>query len=314
MLAPGDLPRIVQAPIGGCAGPELVAAVAGAGGLGLLACTWSEPADVARAVVDARALGEGLIGGNVVLRFDVDAQLDALLASGVDVVTFSWGRPGVERVARCHAAGALVAVQVGTATAVPELLADGVDAVVAQGAEAGGHVQSTQPLARLLADVLAAADGAVPVLAAGGLATAADVAAVIGVGAAGAMLGTRFVATLESRAHPLYKQLLVDAQPADAVMTLAFDGTWPFGPHRVLRNATLDAWEAAGCPWPGARPGEGDEVLRTAAGRILPRYDDAPPLAGDDGDIAAACLYAGLGVGAIADVPAAAEVVARLRA
>ena len=307
---PGLRRPIVQAPVGPCAGPELAGAVAGAGGLGLLACTWSAPEAIAADVAGARACGAGPLGGNLVLRFDVDAQLAALLAAGVDVVTFSWGRPGEERVRRCHAAGARVAVQVGTATAVPDLLVDGVDAIIAQGVEAGGHVQSTQPLRALLADVLARAEGT-PVVAAGGLVTAADVADALERGAAAAMLGTRFVATLESRAHPRYKQALVDAEADDAVTTLAFDGTWPFGPHRVLRNATLDAWEAAGCPWPGDRPGEGDVVLRRGD-RELVRYDDAPPLVGDEGDIAAACRYAGRGVGAVADIPAAADLVARL--
>ena len=82
----------------------------------------------------------------------------------------------------------------------------------------------------------------------------------------------------------------------------------------MLRNATLDAWEAAGCPWPGSRPGEGDDVVRLADGGVLPRYDDAPPLVGDDGAIDEACLYAGNGVGAIRDLPAAGELVRTLSA
>jgi nitronate monooxygenase/enoyl-[acyl-carrier protein] reductase II len=301
---------IVQAPIGGCAGPELVAAVASAGGLGLFACTWSSPEEITADVGAVRALGAGPIGGNLVLRFEIDAQVDALLAAGVEVVTFSWGRPGAERVRRCHEAGAQVAVQIGTATAIPDLLEDDVDAIIVQGAEAGGHVQATQPLRMLLADALAHADGT-PVIAAGGLTTAADVADVRARGAAAAMLGTRFMATVESRAHPVYKERLLTAAADDAVMTLAFDGTWPFGPHRVLRNTTLDRWEAAGCPWPGARPGEGDVVLRRPAGDVR-RYDDAPPLAGHEGAIGEACLYAGLGVGAISDLPAAADLVRAL--
>ena len=302
---------IVQAPIGGCAGPELVGAVATAGGLGLLACTWSSPAEILADVAAARTCGSGPIGGNLVLRFPIDDQLDALLAARPDVVSFSWGDPGADRVARCHDAGARVAVQVGTATAVPGLIAAGVDIVIAQGVEAGGHVQSTQPLERLLANVIEAAAGA-PVIATGGLVTVADVQQVRQLGAAGAMLGTRFVATAESRAHPDYKAALVRAKAADAVTTLAFDGEWPFGPHRVLRNPTLDAWEAAGCPLPGSRPGEADVVLRCADGSTRLRYDDAPPLVGDEGAIAESCLYAGLGVGEIADLPNAAAVVAAL--
>lgn len=302
---------IVQAPIGACAGPELVAAVAGAGGLGLFACTWSTPDAIAADVGAVRAATDGAFGGNLVLRFPVDDQLDALLRAAVPVVTFSWGQPGAARIARCHDAGAVVLVQVGTAAAVPAAIADGADGIIVQGMEAGGHVQSTQPLARLLHEVLDVAGGA-PVIAAGGLATPADVARVLDAGAMAAMLGTRFVATAESRAHPRYKRRLVDARPGDDALTLAFDGDWPFGPHRVLRASTLEAWEAAGCPWPGERPGEGDVLLERPDGRRILRYDDAPPLDGDVGDVDAACLYAGAGVGAIVDVPAAADVVVRL--
>lgn len=302
---------IVQAPIGACAGPDLVAAVAGAGGLGLLACTWSTPDAIVADVAAVRAATDGAFGGNLVLRFPIEDQLDALLEAVVPVITFSWGQPGADRVARCHAVGSAVLVQVGTAAAVAEAIADGADAVIVQGVEAGGHVQSTQPLMRLLDDVIGIA-GDTPVVAAGGLATAADVARVRDAGAAAAMLGTRFVATAESRAHPRYKERLVAARPGDDALTLAFDGDWPFGPHRVLRAPTLEAWEAAGCPWPGERPGEGETVLERLDGRRILRYDDAPPLDGDVGDVDAACLYAGAGVGAIVDVPGAADVVARL--
>lgn len=305
------VPQIVQAPIGSCAGSELVAAVAGAGGLGLFACTWSAPDEIVALVAAARALGTGSIGGNLVLRFPIDEQLEALLAAKPDIVTFSWGDPGAERIARCHSAGVPVAVQVGTATAVASLLGAGVDVLIAQGVEAGGHVQSTQPLALLL-DAVRTAAGSTPVIATGGLSTAADVEAVLARGAAAAMLGTRFVATAESRAHPAYKSALVAAAADDAALTLAFDGEWPFGPHRVLRNSTLDRWEAAGCPWPGDRPGEGDVVLRCADGTTRLRYDDAPPLIGDEGDIAASCLYAGLGVGGIDSLPPAGSIVSLL--
>ena len=302
---------VIQAPIGGCAGPELVAAVAEAGGLGLLACTWATPNDIAATIAAARTLSAGAIGGNLVLRFPIDQQLDALLEAGVPIVTFSWGRPGVARVRKCHAAGARVAVQVGTTSAVAALLDDGVDALIVQGSEAGGHVQSTTPLHQLLPAVLEQALG-VPVIAAGGIATRQDVTGVLAAGAQAAMLGTRFVATRESRAHARYKDLLVAARGLDAVMTLAFDGDWPFGPHRVLRSSTLDRWEAAGCPWPGERPGEGEAVLTRPDGRAVQRYSDAPPLAGDAGDVDAACLYAGSGVGEIDDVPSAGELMARL--
>jgi nitronate monooxygenase len=302
---------ILQAPIGGCAGAELIAAVSQAGGLGILPCTWSSPAVITEQVEAIRTRTDRPFGANLVLAFDVDAQLAALLAARVPVITFSWGRADRQRVARCHAAGARVALQVGTAAAITSALEDGVDVLIAQGVEAGGHVQSTTPLIVLLSHALATA-GTTPVVAAGGLATAGDVRDVLERGAAAAMLGTRFVASRESEAHATYKRALVAAAREDSRYTLCFDGEWPFAPHRVLQNATLDAWEAAGCPQPGARPGEGDVVARRAGGYVLARYSDEPPRVGDRGSILASCLYAGTSVGGIDDIPGAGELVSRL--
>jgi nitronate monooxygenase len=301
---------LVQAPIGLCATPRLVVAVSEAGGLGTLACTWTAPEALAPLIARVRELTRRPFAANLVLWFETDAQLAALLELRVPVLTFSWGQPGRERIARCHATGARVAVQVGSAAGARQARADGADVLIAQGVEAGGHVQSTTPLAELLAEVLEVS-GDVPVIAAGGLAVSADVASVRAEGAAGAMLGTRFVATVESGAHDVYKAALVAGGAADTALTVCFDGGWPHAPHRVLRNDTLERWEAAGCPAPGRRPDE-QQALAFHAGAAVARYADDPPLQGDEGALAEMCLYAGAGCGAIDDVPTAAEVVDRL--
>jgi nitronate monooxygenase len=301
---------IVQAPVGGCATPALVAAVGEAGGLGTLACTWTPPELLAPVVARVRALTARPFAANLVLWFEVDAQLEALLALAVPVLTFSWGRPGRDRIARCHAAGTRVAVQVGTAAGAREAREDGADVLIVQGVEAGGHVQSTTPLGDLLADVLEMAGGT-PVVAAGGLVTHADVARARARGAAGAMLGTRFLATTESGAHDAYKAALVAAGAGSTALTVCFDGGWPQASHRVLRNLTLERWEDAGCPARGRRPGDGD-VVAMRAGTPIARYDDSPPLAGDDGAVEEMCLYAGEGCDAIEDVPAVADLFDRL--
>jgi nitronate monooxygenase len=301
---------LVQAPIGSCATPRLVAAVGETGALGVLACTWTAPEELAPLVARVRELTRRPFAANLVLWFEVDAQLDALLALAVPVLTFSWGQPGRARIDRCHAAGARVAVQVGSPDGARQARADGADVLIAQGIEAGGHVQSTMPLEELLAGVVEAAGGA-PVIAAGGLALSGDIARVRSRGAAGAMLGTRFVATVESAAHDTYKAALVAAGTPDTALTICFDGSWPHAPHRVLRNGTLERWEQAGCPAPGRRPDEVAALARGARGDIA-RYDDSPPLAGDEGAVGEMCLYAGAGCGAIEDVPTAAELVDRL--
>ena len=135
------------------------------------------------------------------------------------------------------------------------------DFVICQGIEAGGHVQSSMPLWELLPAVVAEARS-VPVAAAGGLGDRADVIEVTSLGASAAMLGTRFIASAESGAHHAYKAALVASASSDTVLTGCFDGEWPYALHRVLRNATLASWEAAGCPPSGNRPGEGEVVAR----------------------------------------------------
>jgi nitronate monooxygenase len=302
----------MAAPIGGFPDTSVVSAVSAAGGLGVLPSTWLAPGDIAAQVAAIRAQTTRPFAANLVLVFDVEAQLDALLAARVPVIAFSWGRPGGDVVARCHAAGARVALQIGTPGAVAGALSDGVDVLIAQGVEAGGHVQSTTPLAALLPHVLEAAHGAVPIVATGGLATAADVRAVIHAGAAAAMLGTRFLASTECSAHPRYKEALVAAQADDTCCTICFDGGWPFAAHRVLRNATVDAWEAAGCPPPGKRPGERDAVATRVDGGSLTRYAEEPPRDDDVGEILDCCLYAGTSVTGITDIRPATEIVHQL--
>ncbi len=207
--------------------------------------------------------------------------------------------------------GELVGVQVGTPQGARLAREDGADFVICQGVEAGGHVQSTWPLSRLLPAVVQAC-GDLPVVAAGGLADAADIAAALAVGAQAVMLGTRFIATVESRAHPLYKQALVDAKADDVVLTVCFSDAWPNAAHRVLRNSTLQAWEAAGCPPRGARPGEGDLLATSHSGRTLVRYDDTPAASDMEGDIEACIQYAGLGCERIHDIPSVPDLLVAL--
>jgi nitronate monooxygenase len=126
------------------------------------------------------------------------------------------------------------------------------------------------------------------------------------------MLGTRFLATQESRAHPEYKQALVAAGESETALTVCFDSGWPYSAHRVLRNTTFTRWEAVGCPAIGQRPGEGDVLGHTATGEPIFRYEGMAPGAGVSGSVTEMCLYSGTGSGAIHDIPSAAELMARL--
>jgi NAD(P)H-dependent flavin oxidoreductase YrpB (nitropropane dioxygenase family) len=303
------LPCIIQAPIGSLASVELVAAVSNAGGLGCLALTWTEARLAAGLVAAVRSKTPAPFAANFVLAFESRA-LPAALEAGVPVITFSWGLPGA-LVKSVHAYGAAVGVQVGTVEGAKRALDQGCDFIICQGIEAGGHVQSSTPLRELLPRIVALA-GEVPVVAAGGLADRADIAEVTSLGAQAAMLGTRFVASTESHAHPEYKKSLLAAGVQDTALTGCYDGGWPYALHRVLRNATLVNWEAAGCPPSGGRPGEGDVVARLKTGSPVHRYDDVPPSSDMSGDIMHCCLYAGMGVGKITQLSSAAVLVKEL--
>jgi nitronate monooxygenase len=300
---------IWQAPTGSIAGPELAAAVSKAGGMGAMGLTWTMPEVAAEQVNQVRKLTENPFFVNFALAFPPLA-LDATLEAGAPIVTFSWGDPE-PYLPKVRAAGAKVGIQVTNVAGAQRAIAQGADFLVCQGIEAGGHVQSTRSLWELLPRMVEAASG-VPVIAAGGIAQGKEIAKVLSLGAKGAILGTRFVATQESRAHPDYKRLLVEAIGETTALTICFEGGWPYSASRVLRNSTLEAWEAAGSPPIGSRPGEGETVAATANGEAILRYTAAFPQQGFTGNIEAMCLYAGTGCSAIADIPSAGELVERL--
>ena len=300
---------ILQAPIGSMAGVELAAAVSNAGGLGSLAITWTPKEAAVELVKSVKTLSERPFFVNYVLAFPI-LSLDEVLETGIGVVTFSWGNPN-RLVDKCHKANALVGVQVGTNDGAKSARDSGADFVICQGVEAGGHVQSTTPLMSLLHDVVDSCPD-VPVVAAGGLASGDDIAKALSAGADAVMLGTRFVATAESRAHSLYKQALVDSKSDDAVMTVCFNGPWGYAPHRVLRNSTLMNWEAAGCPPVGSRPGESEQIASNKEGKTIVRYDDTPAAYDMSGDILACVQYAGTGCERINSIPAVAELLPEL--
>jgi nitronate monooxygenase len=222
-------------------------------------------------------------------------------------VTFSWGI-APELIAKAHDAGASVGVQVGSVGGARRAIGAGADFLICQGLEAGGHVQSTTRLADLVAGV-DELETKIPVIAAGGLADADDVAYYLERGADGAMLGTRFLATHESRAHSEYKSAILESGPDETSYTWCFDGGWPYSGHRVIRNGTLDAWEAQGCPQPGSRPGEGDPIALLKSGEWLPRYHMASPVDTTAGPVREMALYAGTGCARIERLASAHDLV-----
>ena len=300
----GCMHPLQQAPMGGVSGPELAGAVASAGALGMLCEFDLEPAEERMTNAIARARGGALGMGFFGHRIQDDLATFEAAAARLRVVEVFWTTPDPSLVARARSAGeALVAWQVGSLDQALAAQDAGCDFVIAQGVEAGGHVRGTQPRDELLHEV--GARVSIPVVAAGGIATAESVASALSAGAAAVRVGTAFVATRESWGHPTYIDALLAAQSGDdTVLTTAFAGGWPDAPHRVLKSA-LAAAEAF----------EGDVVAEggpAGARRPIPRFSSATPGRHVEGRIDAMAQYAGMGVGSVTSVLPAAELVAEL--
>ena len=300
---------IVQAPIGPAAVPRLAAAVSDAGALGMVSLTWAP--DAAEVIRQTAALTSRPFGGNLVLEWDQHRRLDQALQAGLRIVSLTWGDPA-PYVGQVHEADGLVLHTVASAQEARRSVAAGVDVIVAQGWEAGGHVLgsvATLPLVPAVVDAVAP----VPVIAAGGIGDARGVAAVLALGAQAAWLGTRFLLAEETPVHEEYRRRLIAAAETDAQWYADLFGVgWPDTPHRALRNSTAQAWEAAGRPAPGLRPGEGEEIARYGQDGPMVRYSSALALEGTTGDIEALSLWAGQSVALAKRTQPAADIVAEL--
>jgi NAD(P)H-dependent flavin oxidoreductase YrpB (nitropropane dioxygenase family) len=301
---------VVQAPVGSATTPELAAAVSNAGGLGMLALTWTPPGSVRESIRATRALTDHPFGVNLVLEWAQHERVQACAEESVAAVSTFWGdpRPYVDRI---HAGGALHLHTVGSAEEARRAVQAGVDVIVAQGWEAGGRVWgevATLPLVPAVVDAVRP----VPVVAAGGVADGRGLAAVLVLGADAAWVGTRFLLAQEANVHDEWRGRIRAASETSTVYATVFDGGWPDSPHRALRNSTVEAWERAGRPAAPGRPGEGDVVARAPDGACLYRYGAEIPVRGATGDVEALAHYAGQSAGIVEHVRPAATIVDEL--
>lgn len=245
----------VEHPVGnagmaGVAYADLCAAVADAGGIGTLALGGATAAEAAEQVAAVKAITERPFSVNFISwTIEGDASpLEAALEAGVASVTLSFGDPA-PFVDRVHAAGALLVNQVQTLEAARRAVEVGADVIIAQGNEAGGHTGIT-PLLPLLSQVVDVA-GEIPVIAAGGIGGGRGLAAVLMLGAQGALMGTRFIASDEATSRwPQLPQQVVAATADDSVWTTAIDiaqgsgrSRWPQGiGARTIRTPWVERW------------------------------------------------------------------------
>ncbi|HEX8050000.1 MAG TPA: nitronate monooxygenase [Solirubrobacterales bacterium] len=326
-----ELPVVQAGMGGGLSRHELAAAVSEAGGLGTIAVNGAEA--IRRELAAARALTGRPLAVNVLLPF---ARRDWFAAAAAaDVVVTFWGEP------KRRTGGAWLH-QCGSVAEARRAQAAGADGVVVQGVEAGGHVRGETPALRLLEQARRVLPPDYPVLLAGGIVAREDVRAALEAGASAAVAGTRFLLSEESRAHPLYKERLLEAE--ETILTELFGAGWP-APHRVVPNAATERWLGRRSSFVGDTPikDERRELLRgPRLNRVLNRLlapgarytppslqvrmiraqrpgsrllspagptDDAPATLVDAG-----ALYAGESVARIDEVEPAAELVRLLAA
>jgi NAD(P)H-dependent flavin oxidoreductase YrpB (nitropropane dioxygenase family) len=299
---------IIQAPLGGAVPPKLAASVSSAGGLGTLPLWGADTDTLRRTIRETRAMTSKPFAVNLNMEFSQEERLSVCLDEGVPVISFFWRDPG-GLVHRAKDAGAIVMHTVSSAEAARRAVDGGVDIIVAQGWEAGGHVRgdvATLPLVPAVVDAV----GNVPVVAAGGIADGRGMAAALALGAAGVWIGTRFLASEEIAIHPEYQRHVLDACETDTVYCEdLFDVGWPNAPHRVLKNSTVAKWETAGRPKSGNRPGEGEIVATSKARGDIVRYRSYTPAWDATGEIEALPMWAGQSAALVHKVQPAAEIV-----
>jgi NAD(P)H-dependent flavin oxidoreductase YrpB (nitropropane dioxygenase family) len=274
---------------------ELVAAVSNAGGLGILGCLGRSADEAVAEIQHIRTLTDRPFGVNFVLHVRDDDTFAACLAEHVPIFSFFRGDPA-EAVARAHDIGALTIYQITTVAEAIRACEVDVDVLVAQGQEAGGHC-GPQPLFSFLPEVVAVA-GSRPVLAAGSIVDGRGLAAVLCLGAAGVLMGTRFLATPESPTLPIHKQAILAASGSEATVAsgmfdIIWGGEWPGVQARVLRNKLTARWV-----------GREDE-LRARAVEVHAMVEQAEAA----GDPEESTLLAGMGVGRIHGLKPAGQVV-----
>lgn len=296
-----ELP-IVQAPIGRVGSAALAAAVSNAGGLGMLGLSFDSDDEIRRTLRETRGLTDRPFGINLVLHRDQRGRLATALDAGRPrVVSFHWSALTSDSpyLRDAHAAGALVILAVGNADEARRARDAGVDIVVAQGLEAGGHVWGKVGSLALIPAVVDAVDP-MPVIAAGGIGDGRGLAAVLALGAQAGWMGTRFVVADESGAHPDYRDRVVEATETDTVLSVGvFDRGFENAPVRTLDNSTLRRWREAGSPPIGKRPAEDEIVAHRTNGQPIARYDSMPAIADLTGDVEALANIAGQSAGVV---------------
>jgi enoyl-[acyl-carrier protein] reductase II len=277
---------------------HLVAAISNAGGFGVLACGSMGPELLAAEIAGTQALTARPFGVNLItLHPELDALMDVCARAGVGHVVLAGGLPSGSAIRRLKEAGARVLCFAPATALARKLIRLGVDGLIIEGAEAGGHIGpvSTSVLAQ---EILPAVGDQVPVFVAGGIGRGEAIVSYLEMGACGVQLGTHFVCAHESIAHPAFKQAFIRASAREAVPSVQLDPRFPVIPVRALRNKGTEAFmETQRSVIERFRAGELDQ--KSAQLEIEHFWAGALRRAVIDGDVETGSIMAGQSVGLV---------------
>ncbi|MDO6413204.1 nitronate monooxygenase [Sphingomonas sp. BIUV-7] len=290
---------------------HLVSAMSNAGGFGVIACGAMTPELLDREIAATKALTAKPFGVNLItMHPDLSALIDVCASHDVGHVVLAGGLPPAGAIDRIKASGAKLLCFPPTLAFAKKLIRSGVDALVIEGMEAGGHIGpvSTSVLAQEMLPEIAAQ---VPVFVAGGIGRGEAIAGYLEMGAAGVQLGTRFVCASECIAHPNFKKAFIRASARDAVASVQIDPRLPVIPVRALKNAGGELFTAKQREVAQALD-EGAIAMGEAQLQIEHYWAGALRRAVIDGDIEHGSLMAGQSVGMVTKEEPVADILAEL--
>ncbi len=289
---------------------HLVSAISNAGGFGVIACGSMTPDLLDTEIAATKALTDKPFGVNLITLHPLMADLIQVCARhNVGHIVLAGGLPPGPAIAAIKASGAKLMCFAPTAPLAKKLVRSGVDAIVIEGSEAGGHIGPVS-LSVLAQEILPAVTD-VPVFVAGGIGRGSAIAAFLEMGASGVQLGTRFAASLESVAHPAFKKAFYRASARDAVSSVQVDPRLPVIPVRALKNAGSEAFSAKQREIAGFVDAG---TMDLAQGQLAIEHYWAGALrrAVVDGDVETGSLMAGQSVGMVTKEQPVAEIIAEL--
>ncbi|MDX3884710.1 MAG: nitronate monooxygenase [Sphingomonas sp.] len=290
---------------------HLVAAISNAGGFGVIACGAMTPALLDAEIAGTKGLTDKPFGVNLItMHPDLDELIEVCARHQVGHVVLAGGLPPGGAIERIKASGAKVLCFAPALALAKKLIRSGVDALVIEGMEAGGHIGpvSTSVLAQ---EILPEVADKLPVFVAGGIGRGEAIAAYLEMGAAGVQLGTRFVCAVESIAHPNFKKAFIRASAREAVASVQIDPRLPVIPVRALKNASTELFTAKQREVAQALD-EGRVEMAEAQLQIEHYWAGALRRAVIDGDVENGSLMAGQSVGMVTREEPAADIITAL--